>query len=162
MEMAVFHGPSPSRTWTITLISDAVCNSWLLLYVRNVFVPVGWPWWEDDEAQFLAVQRSADSQPRAPPSPSPSPSRGLLYDMTELFYSPITSHRWNHLLAQHRLTPEPASQPENENVPNRPGLPASSAARVRTWPWMMRPRPHERTSTPASKMSKVAKLDGLY
>lgn len=41
MEMAVLHGPSPSRTWTITLISDAVCNSWLLLYVRKVFVHLG-------------------------------------------------------------------------------------------------------------------------
>lgn len=74
------------------------------------------------------------------------------------------SRRWNRLLAQDRLTPEPASQPENESVPNRPGLPASSAARVRTWPWMMRPRPHERTSTPASKMSKVggqARRSGL-
>lgn len=74
------------------------------------------------------------------------------------------SRRCNRLLAQDRLTPEPASQPENESVPNRPGLPASSAARVRTWPWMMRPRPHERTSTPASKMSKVggqARRSGL-
>lgn len=110
------------------------------------------PWGEDDEAQFLAVQRSADPQPLAPPSHS----RGLLYDMTELFYSPITPVAGTtcSLLAQHRLTPEPASQPENESVPNRRGLPASSAARVRTWPWMMRPRPHERTRTPASKMSK--------
>lgn len=87
--------------------------------------------------------------------------------MTELFYSPITPVAGTtcSLLAQHRLTPEPVSQPENENVPNRRGLPASSssAARVRTWPWMMRPRPHERTWTPASKMSKgkVAKLESL-
>lgn len=70
--------------------------------------------------QCSAVQRGADPQPRAPPSIPLRVALAVRHDGILLFIH--HTRRW-HLHAQHRLTPEPASQPESNNVPNRPGQP---------------------------------------
>lgn len=91
---------------------------------------------DDDEAQFLAVQRSAARRRLSAPWPLPPSAEccvlcaaccAVLCDMTEFFYSPVAAVAVTGL-AQHRLTVEPASQTQDCRVRT------SSAARVRTRP----------------------------